>query len=73
MWKLIEVALAPPLIVFVVAKTCLMSKVKIPFAGTTTADAKATSSKDKVKVPSVAAVFVTMTLVIIVVVEDGTV
>jgi hypothetical protein len=73
MWKLIVVAEAPPLIVFVVARTCLMSRTTESFAPTATASASKTSFSERVKVPALDAVFVTTMFVTTVEVAEGTV
>jgi hypothetical protein len=73
MWKLIVVAEAPPLMVLVVARTCLMSRTIESFAGTETVSANKTSLKDIVKVPAAAFVLVTTMLVTTAVVAEGVV
>jgi hypothetical protein len=73
MWKLIEVAEAPPLIVFPAARTCLMSSTDESFAPTVTVVAKLTSFRDIVKDPVDPEVFVTTMLVTTAMVLAGTV
>jgi hypothetical protein len=73
MWKLIVVAEAPPVIVCVAVKTCLMSITVESSAPTVTVVAKLVPAKAIVNVPVLAAVLVTIILVITVVVADGVV
>jgi hypothetical protein len=73
MWKLIVVAEAPPLIVLVVARTCLISSTTESFAPTDTASASNTSLRETVKVPADEAVLATTRFVTTAVVAEGTV
>jgi hypothetical protein len=73
MWKLIVIADAKPLIVFVVASTCLSEIIVESLAPIVTVEAIETSSRSKVKLPAVPVVFVTTMSVTIVVVDAGTV
>lgn len=73
MWKLIEVALAPPVINLPVVKFCFMSITTEVFAAMETAENNATESKASVKVPPEAAVLATTMFVTTAVVEAGTV
>jgi len=73
MWKLIVVAEANPLIVFVVASTCFISIIVESYAPTVTVVAIDTSSSSKLNVPAEPAVLVTTMLVTTVVVDAGTV
>ena len=67
------VADAPPLMVCVAVKTCLIWMTVESFAATVTFSAILTSLSDNVKVPADAAVLVTTISVTTVVVADGTV
>ena len=73
MWKLIVIADANPLIVFVVASTCFKSIIVESKAPTETVVAIDTSSRSKLNVPAVPVVLVTTMLVTTVVVDAGTV
>jgi len=73
MWKLIVIADAKPLIVFVVASTCFKSIIVESLAPTVTVVAIDTSSRSNVNEPAVLVVLVTTMLVITVVVDAGTV
>jgi hypothetical protein len=73
MWKLIVVAEAPPLIVFVATSTCLMSSTTESFAPTDIASASKTSFKEIVKVPALDAVLAITIFVTTVFVLEGTV
>jgi hypothetical protein len=73
MWKLIVVADANPLIVFVAASTCFISIIVESYAPTVTVVAIETSSRSNVNVPDVPAVLVTTIFVTTAVVADGTV
>jgi hypothetical protein len=73
MWKLIVVAEAPPVIVCVVSKLCLMSITVESFPPTAIAVARATPFIARVKVPALTAVLDTTMLVITAVVDAGTV
>lgn len=73
MWKLTVVAEASPVIVFVVARTCLREMLIESFAETGTAVAIDTPSSAKVKVAPEAAVLTTSISVTTVVVDAGTV
>jgi hypothetical protein len=73
MWKLIVVADAKPVMVFVVASTCFNGITVVSLAATATVVAIETPSKARVKVPADAAVLVTAISVITVVVDAGTV
>jgi hypothetical protein len=67
------IADAKPLIVFAVARVCLISRIAESFAGTVVVVAKGTSSKRRVYVAEVAAEFVITIVLTTAVVEDGTV
>jgi hypothetical protein len=73
MWKATVVAEANPLIVLVVARVCLISRIAESFAGTTVVVAKGTSSRRRVYVALVPAELTTTIVLTIAVVEDGTV
>jgi hypothetical protein len=73
MWKLTVVAEAKPLIVLVVARTCLRSIIVVSSAPTATVYAIDTSSNNIVNDAAASAVFVTAMLVTTVVVDAGTV
>jgi hypothetical protein len=73
MWKLIVVAEAPPVIVCVVSKLCLMSITVESFPPTAIDVARAIPPKASVKVPALAEVLETTMLVTTVVVDEGTV
>jgi nitrate/nitrite transporter NarK len=70
---LIVVAEAPPLIVLLAARTCLISRIVESLAPIATASASKTSLRERVKVPALAAVLVTTMLVTTVEVAEGTV
>jgi hypothetical protein len=73
MWKLTVVAEAKPLIVLVVARTCLRSIIVVSNPPTVTVVPIDTSSNNKVNVASLVTVLVTAMLVTTVVVDAGTV
>ena len=73
MWKLIDVAEAPPLIVWAALSTCLTSSTVESFAPTAVVTANGTSARLSVKVPADPAVLVTTMLVTTAVVLEGTV
>jgi len=77
MWKLIDVADAPPVMVLVVASTCFRSIYTVEFAAIAAVVCNAVLAPavpiPSVNVPAVPAVLVTAILVTTVVVDDGTV
>jgi hypothetical protein len=73
MWKLIVVADARPVIVFVVASTCFKSMYTEELAAIAVVVCNATPSRERLNVPAVPAVLVTTIFVITAVVEEGTV
>jgi hypothetical protein len=73
MWKLIDVADAPPVITLVVASTCFRSMYAVELAAIGAVVCNAVPARPIVNVPAVPAVLVIAILVTIVVVEEGTV
>jgi hypothetical protein len=73
MWKLIVVAEAPPVMVWVVVSVCLISITVESFPPTAIAVAKAVPPRASVKVPALAEVLETTILVTTVLVDAGTV
>jgi hypothetical protein len=73
MWKLIDVADAPPVITFVATSTCFKSMYTVVFAAMAAVVCRLVPASPSVKVPAVPAVLVTAMLLTIVVVAEGTV